>query len=97
MSIWDRVIAMLLRDHTMFRAMEEHILGNPWTQYSGHGPGTELLGSPESALETGCGTGRSLAHLAQQGVKANGGRPVAAYGAARRRPVGAARSTDRAG
>ncbi|WP_393075379.1 class I SAM-dependent methyltransferase [Streptomyces sp. LN704] len=43
-----------------------------WTQYAGHGPGAELLGDPESALEIGCGTGRALAHLAQQGVKASG-------------------------
>lgn len=43
-----------------------------WTQYAGHGPGAELLGGPESALEIGCGTGRALAYLAQQGVKASG-------------------------
>jgi len=43
-----------------------------WTQYQGHGPGTELLGNPASVLEIGCGTGRALAHLAQQGIKARG-------------------------
>ncbi|MGK5640675.1 class I SAM-dependent methyltransferase [Streptomyces sp. URMC 126] len=43
-----------------------------WTQYTGHGPGPELLGSPETVLEIGCGTGRALAYLAQQGVKATG-------------------------
>ncbi|MGW1795510.1 class I SAM-dependent methyltransferase [Streptomyces sp. NPDC001984] len=43
-----------------------------WTQYTGHGPGPELLGAPESVLEVGCGTGRALAHLARQGVKATG-------------------------
>ncbi len=43
-----------------------------WTQYGGHGPGTELLGQPNSVLEIGCGTGRALAYLAQQGVKATG-------------------------
>ncbi|MFC7912095.1 class I SAM-dependent methyltransferase [Streptomyces nigra] len=43
-----------------------------WTQYAGHGPGPELLGAPGSVLEIGCGTGRALAHLAQQGVKATG-------------------------
>lgn len=43
-----------------------------WTQYPGHGPGPELLGNPETALEIGCGTGRALAHLAQLGVKATG-------------------------
>nr|WP_237693850.1 class I SAM-dependent methyltransferase [Streptomyces sp. SID2888] len=43
-----------------------------WTQYAGHGPGPELLGTPESVLEIGCGTGRALAHLAEHGVKARG-------------------------
>jgi SAM-dependent methyltransferase len=43
-----------------------------WTQYAGHGPGPELLGAPESVLEVGCGTGRALAFLAQQGIKAHG-------------------------
>ncbi|KUN03958.1 methyltransferase type 11 [Streptomyces yokosukanensis] len=43
-----------------------------WTQYAGHGPGPELLGAPDSVLEIGCGTGRALAHLAQQGIKATG-------------------------
>ncbi|RLU99130.1 SAM-dependent methyltransferase [Streptomyces griseocarneus] len=43
-----------------------------WTQYADHGPGTELLGEPATALEIGCGTGRALASLARQGVKATG-------------------------
>lgn len=43
-----------------------------WTQYAGHGPGPELLGDPSTVLELGCGTGRALAYLAQQGVKARG-------------------------
>ncbi|MEV7602285.1 class I SAM-dependent methyltransferase [Kitasatospora sp. NPDC089797] len=43
-----------------------------WTQYADHGPGPELLGSPGSALEIGCGTGRALATLAEQGVEAAG-------------------------
>ncbi|MFF2926796.1 class I SAM-dependent methyltransferase [Streptomyces celluloflavus] len=43
-----------------------------WTQYAGHGPGSELLGSPRSALEIGCGTGRALAFLLDQGVKVTG-------------------------
>jgi SAM-dependent methyltransferase len=43
-----------------------------WTQYSGHGPGPELLGSPATALEIGCGTGRALGHLLGEGVKVTG-------------------------
>ncbi|MFI7291755.1 class I SAM-dependent methyltransferase [Streptomyces anulatus] len=43
-----------------------------WTQYAGHGPGPELLGSPRAALEIGCGTGRALAFLLNQGVKVTG-------------------------
>lgn len=43
-----------------------------WTQYEGHGPGPEVLGEPATVLEIGCGTGRALAHLALQGVKATG-------------------------
>ncbi len=44
-----------------------------WTQYNGHGPGPELLGTPRRALEIGCGTGRALVHLAQsEGVEAHG-------------------------
>ncbi|MFE6747670.1 class I SAM-dependent DNA methyltransferase [Kitasatospora purpeofusca] len=43
-----------------------------WTQYADHGPEPELLGSPANALEIGCGTGRALAALAEQGVKVTG-------------------------
>lgn len=43
-----------------------------WTQYAGHGPGPELLGSPLKVLEIGCGTGRALASLAVQGIEAHG-------------------------
>ncbi|WP_210587140.1 class I SAM-dependent methyltransferase [Streptomyces sp. GESEQ-35] len=43
-----------------------------WTQYAGHGPGPELLGDPHKVLELGCGTGRALAHLAEQGATAHG-------------------------
>ncbi|MEU8761680.1 class I SAM-dependent methyltransferase [Streptomyces sp. NPDC048659] len=43
-----------------------------WTQYAGHGPGPEILGTPTTALEIGCGTGRALAYLTQQGVKMTG-------------------------
>ncbi|WP_369170508.1 class I SAM-dependent methyltransferase [Streptomyces sp. R28] len=43
-----------------------------WTQYTGHGPGPELLGNPRSVLEIGCGTGRALACLARRGITAHG-------------------------
>ena len=43
-----------------------------WTQYANHGPGPEVLGDPNSVLEIGCGTGRTLAFLAGRGVKARG-------------------------
>ncbi|MFG2917903.1 class I SAM-dependent methyltransferase [Kitasatospora sp. NPDC048298] len=43
-----------------------------WTQYADHGPGAELLGSPASALEIGCGAGRAMAALADLGVKVTG-------------------------
>ncbi|MZD09886.1 methyltransferase domain-containing protein [Streptomyces sp. SID5785] len=43
-----------------------------WTQYAGHGPGPELLGTPDTVLEVGCGTGRALAYLAERGVKGRG-------------------------
>ncbi|MFI7085561.1 class I SAM-dependent methyltransferase [Streptomyces anulatus] len=43
-----------------------------WTQYAGHGPGPELLGDPQTALEIGCGTGRALALLAGRGIRATG-------------------------
>ncbi|WP_185842410.1 class I SAM-dependent methyltransferase [Streptomyces sp. WAC 06725] len=43
-----------------------------WTQYTGHGPGPELLGDPSTALEIGYGTGRHLAYLAHRGVKMTG-------------------------
>lgn len=43
-----------------------------WTQYADHGPGVELLGTPDSALDLGCGTGRNAAHLATVGVRTVG-------------------------
>ncbi|MEU9210661.1 class I SAM-dependent methyltransferase [Streptomyces sp. NPDC048415] len=43
-----------------------------WTQYTGHGPGPELLGDSRKVLELGCGTGRALAYLAERGVTAHG-------------------------
>ncbi|GAB3727044.1 class I SAM-dependent methyltransferase [Nocardiopsis nanhaiensis] len=43
-----------------------------WTQWDGHGPGTDLLGDPATALELGCGRGIEVASLAREGVKAEG-------------------------
>ncbi|WP_175407392.1 bifunctional 2-polyprenyl-6-hydroxyphenol methylase/3-demethylubiquinol 3-O-methyltransferase UbiG [Streptomyces sp. TRM64462] len=45
-----------------------------WTQYKEHpaDPGPALLGDPATVLEIGCGTGRALAYLAAQGIKATG-------------------------
>jgi SAM-dependent methyltransferase len=43
-----------------------------WTQYSGHGPGADLLGEPAHALELGAGRGDAVAALASTGVKATG-------------------------
>ncbi|MET9794728.1 class I SAM-dependent methyltransferase [Nocardiopsis alba] len=43
-----------------------------WCQYDDHGPGSELLGSPESSLELGCGRGDAVAALANTGVEATG-------------------------
>lgn len=43
-----------------------------WTQYEGHGPGIELLGTPTTALELGSGTGDAVAALASKGIDATG-------------------------
>ncbi|MDS1271615.1 class I SAM-dependent methyltransferase [Lipingzhangella sp. LS1_29] len=43
-----------------------------WTQWEHHGPGRELLGEPETALELGCGRGIAVAALSRAGVKAEG-------------------------
>lgn len=40
-----------------------------WTQYPGHGPGTEVLGSPRRALELGPAEGKEAVFLARQGVE----------------------------
>ncbi|TMU94743.1 class I SAM-dependent methyltransferase [Streptomyces sp. DASNCL29] len=39
-----------------------------WTQYDGHGPGEEFLGSPRTALELGCAEGKEAVYLARTGV-----------------------------
>jgi SAM-dependent methyltransferase len=43
-----------------------------WTQYDGHGPGDELLGDPDNALELGSGRGNAVAALATKGIDAIG-------------------------
>ncbi|MDA0632139.1 class I SAM-dependent methyltransferase [Nonomuraea sp. MCN248] len=43
-----------------------------WTQYSGHGPGEELLGDPATALELGSCRGHAVAALATKGIVATG-------------------------
>lgn len=43
-----------------------------WTQYPGHGPGAEILGTPRRTLDLGCGSGSAVAYLAQQGIEAYG-------------------------
>jgi SAM-dependent methyltransferase len=43
-----------------------------WTQYSGHGPGAELLGEPRRALELGPAEGKEAVYLARQGVEVTG-------------------------
>ncbi|MFK8848662.1 class I SAM-dependent methyltransferase [Streptomyces sp. Ac-502] len=43
-----------------------------WTQYPGHGPGAELLGSPRRALDLGPAEGKEAAHLAERGVQVTG-------------------------
>ncbi|MFB7269016.1 class I SAM-dependent methyltransferase [Streptomyces sp. NPDC056244] len=39
-----------------------------WTQYDGHGPGAEFLGSPRTALELGSAEGKEAVNLARTGV-----------------------------
>ncbi|GGV13927.1 class I SAM-dependent methyltransferase [Streptomyces spectabilis] len=45
-----------------------------WTQYPGHGPGAEFLGTPlpRRALDLGPAEGAEAAHLARQGVEVTG-------------------------
>jgi SAM-dependent methyltransferase len=43
--------------------------GFAWTQYEGHGPGAESLGSPHTALELGCAEGKEAVYLARTGVE----------------------------
>jgi SAM-dependent methyltransferase len=65
-QLWDTYAESAFKDdlEPMFR----------WTQYRDHpaAPGPELLGSPRTVLEVGCGTGRALAYLAQHGVQGTG-------------------------
>ncbi|MET9959487.1 methyltransferase domain-containing protein [Streptomyces sp. NPDC006326] len=43
-----------------------------WTQYEGHGPGPEHLGTPGSILELGCGSAIELAYYARRGIPVTG-------------------------
>jgi SAM-dependent methyltransferase len=43
-----------------------------WTQYSGHGPGVEVLGHPRRALDLGPAEGKEAVFLARQGVVVTG-------------------------
>jgi SAM-dependent methyltransferase len=43
-----------------------------WTQYSGHGPGAELLGRPGRALDLGPAQGKEAVFLARQGTQVTG-------------------------
>ncbi|MFJ5779269.1 class I SAM-dependent methyltransferase [Streptomyces sp. NPDC093094] len=40
-----------------------------WTGIPGHGPGAEVLGTPDSALDLGPAEGENAAFLARQGIK----------------------------
>lgn len=67
-SYWDRYAGQLTapaREEALKKALR-------WCQYDDHGPGPELLGEPESALELGCGRGDAVAALASTGVEATG-------------------------
>lgn len=61
---------------TYARSTEDNVFNREpsfcWTQYVDHGPGPELLGTPKTVLEIGCGTGRAAAHLTLQGVRVTG-------------------------
>lgn len=43
-----------------------------WTQFPGHGPGPELLGTPRTVLELGPGEGADAVHLARRGAEVTG-------------------------
>ncbi|MEV6400634.1 class I SAM-dependent methyltransferase [Streptomyces sp. NPDC051907] len=43
-----------------------------WTQYPGHGPGVELLGRPDRALDLGPAEGKEAVFLARQGAEVTG-------------------------
>lgn len=67
-TYWDRYAGQLpapAREEALKQALR-------WCQYDDHGPGAELFGAPESALELGCGRGDAVAVLAESGVQATG-------------------------
>ncbi|MFB6518713.1 class I SAM-dependent methyltransferase [Streptomyces sp. NPDC056401] len=43
-----------------------------WTQYEDHGPGLDIVGTPKSVLELGCGDAKELVHFARQGIPVTG-------------------------
>lgn len=45
------------------------VSGFEWTQYPGHGPGAELLGTPRTALDLGPAEGKEAVSLARLGVR----------------------------
>lgn len=67
-TYWDRYAANLPTP-SRGEALKEALR---WCQYDDHGPGAELLGEPESALELGCGRGDAVAALAGTGVDSTG-------------------------
>ncbi|MFD6949577.1 methyltransferase type 11 [Nocardiopsis sp. TSRI0078] len=67
-TYWDRYAGQL-PEPSREDALKEALR---WCQYDDHGPGAELLGEPESALELGCGRGDAVAALAATGVEATG-------------------------
>ncbi|WP_150241769.1 class I SAM-dependent methyltransferase [Nocardiopsis quinghaiensis] len=62
---WDRYASGVTADTALDTAFG-------WTQWDDHGPGRELLESPATALELGCGRGVEVAALVRDGVKAEG-------------------------
>ncbi|WP_043617967.1 class I SAM-dependent methyltransferase [Nonomuraea candida] len=69
-AYWDRYALGIRKNHDTAEEALKDAFG--WTQYSGHGPGDELLGDPATALELGCSRGHAVAALATKGISATG-------------------------